>query len=92
MPVPPPWLSDDPEGSAAALNATFVDNPHELLGMRFDRIEAGAAVARLTVTPRLLAGNGYLHAATLVALTDSAAGFRASPPCPPAPPAPPPSS
>ncbi len=72
---PAPWLNADPVASALALNATFVDNLHEVMGMRFDAIEPGRAVARLTVQRRLFAGNGYLHAATLVALADTAAGF-----------------
>lgn len=75
IPSPAPWLDADPVASANALNATFVDNLHEMLGMSFDTVGPRHAVARLTVQRRLFAGNGYLHAATLVALADTAAGF-----------------
>ena len=61
-----------PSQRAEALNATFVDNLHALLGMRYDTLEAGRATSRLQVRPDLFAGNGYLHAATVVALADSA--------------------
>lgn len=63
-----------PEERAAELNATFVGNLHALLAMRYDRIEPGAASNRLTVRPELFASNGFLHAATVVALADSACG------------------
>lgn len=63
-----------PEARAAELNATFVGNLHALVGMRYDRIEAGSSANRLTVRPELFASNGFLHAATVVALADSACG------------------
>lgn len=59
---------------AAALNATFVGNLHALMGMRYDSVEAGRTVNRLTVRPELFASNGFLHAAAIVALADSACG------------------
>ena len=37
-------------------------------------IEAGSSANRLTVRPELFASNGFLHAATVVALADSACG------------------
>jgi uncharacterized protein (TIGR00369 family) len=46
-----------------------------LLGMRFTDCRSGRVSARLAVRPELLAPNGYLHAATIVALADTACGF-----------------
>lgn len=63
-----------PRQRAEQLNATFTDNFHALLGMRYDEVEPGRAVNRLVVGPQHLASNGFLHAATVVALADSACG------------------
>ena len=46
-----------------------------LIGMRFVEAEAGRMVCRLDVEKRHLAPNGYLHAATVVALADTASGY-----------------
>ena len=46
-----------------------------LLGIQIDEIEEGRAQMRLPLRPELLAPNGYLHAATVVALADSACGY-----------------
>lgn len=46
-----------------------------LLGMRFTGSERGRVTAQLAVRPELLAPNGFLHAATVVALADTACGF-----------------
>ena len=46
-----------------------------LLGIQIDEIEEGRAQMRLRLRPELLAPNGYLHAATVVALADSACGY-----------------
>jgi uncharacterized protein (TIGR00369 family) len=45
------------------------------LGIEVARIEPGRAVLRLPVREELLAPNGYLHAASVVALADTAAGY-----------------
>lgn len=63
-----------PTERAAALNATFSNNLHALLGMSYDELETGHAVNRLEVRPELFASNGFLHAAAIVALADSACG------------------
>ena len=47
----------------------------ELLGIRFDDVQPDRVVARLQVRPDLLAPNGYLHAATVVALADTSCGL-----------------
>jgi 1,4-dihydroxy-2-naphthoyl-CoA hydrolase len=46
-----------------------------LLGILIDEIEEGHARMHLPLRPELLAPNGYLHAATVVALADSACGY-----------------
>jgi uncharacterized protein (TIGR00369 family) len=46
-----------------------------LIGIGIDSIEDGAVRMHLLLRPELLAPNGYLHAATVVALADSACGY-----------------
>jgi 1,4-dihydroxy-2-naphthoyl-CoA hydrolase len=46
-----------------------------LLGIEIDEIGAGLTRMRLPLRDDLLAPNGYLHAATVVALADSACGY-----------------
>lgn len=48
-----------------------------LLGIEYISIESGAVSARLDIRPDHLAPNGYLHAATVIALADSACGVGA---------------
>ena len=45
------------------------------LGVEVVEIEPGRAVLRLPIRPELLAPNGYLHAASVVGLADTAAGY-----------------
>ena len=45
------------------------------LGIEVVSVEAGRAVLRLPIRPELLAPNGFLHAASVVALADTAAGY-----------------
>ncbi|HEY9388434.1 MAG TPA: PaaI family thioesterase [Mycobacteriales bacterium] len=46
-----------------------------LIGFRVVSSEPGRLVARLDVRPDLLAPNGYLHAAAVVGLADTACGY-----------------
>lgn len=46
-----------------------------LLGIEVVSVEAGRSVLRLPVREALLAPNGYLHAASVVGLADTAAGY-----------------
>ncbi len=46
-----------------------------LFGFRVMALEQGLLVAELDVRPELLAPNGFLHAATVVALADTACGY-----------------
>jgi 1,4-dihydroxy-2-naphthoyl-CoA hydrolase len=57
----------------------FIDRGRDrlpgLLGVQIDEIEQGSARMHLPLRAELLAPNGYLHAATVVALADSACGY-----------------
>lgn len=46
-----------------------------LVGFRVTEIEEGRIAAELDIRPELLAPNGYLHAATVIALADTACGY-----------------
>jgi len=46
-----------------------------LIGIEVDEIEPGRVRMHLALRDELLAPNGYLHAATVVALADSACGY-----------------
>jgi 1,4-dihydroxy-2-naphthoyl-CoA hydrolase len=45
------------------------------LGIEVTRVGDGEVAARLEVKPHLLAPNGYLHAGSVLALADTAAGY-----------------
>ena len=47
----------------------------ELVGFRVMALEQGMLVAELDIRPDLLAPNGFLHAATIIALADTACGY-----------------
>ena len=46
-----------------------------LFGFRVMAVEEGSIVAEVDIRPDLLAPNGYLHAATVIALADTACGY-----------------
>ena len=46
-----------------------------LLRIQFISYEAGLLKSQLVIRPELLAPNGYLHAATIVALADTTCGY-----------------
>ena len=50
-------------------------NLPELLGIEFLTVERGFAEGRLELREELMAPNGYLHAASVVALADTLCGF-----------------
>jgi 1,4-dihydroxy-2-naphthoyl-CoA hydrolase len=47
----------------------------EMFGLRPVSLSQGEMVMRMKIEPRFLAPNGFLHAATIVALADSCCGF-----------------
>lgn len=57
------------------LNAAAAPTLTGHVGATFTHAEHGLVRARLDVQPHLLAANGFLHAATVVALADSCCGF-----------------
>jgi uncharacterized protein (TIGR00369 family) len=46
-----------------------------LIGIEFLSMESGRLTSRLTLRPELLAPNGYLHAAVVIALADTTCGY-----------------
>jgi 1,4-dihydroxy-2-naphthoyl-CoA hydrolase len=46
-----------------------------LLGIEFLTLEPGHLTSRLAIRPELLAPNGYLHAAAVIALADTSCGY-----------------
>ncbi|MFC4639404.1 PaaI family thioesterase [Deinococcus hohokamensis] len=46
-----------------------------LIGIRFTHLEAGLLRSELTVRRELLAPNGFLHAASVIALADTTCGY-----------------
>jgi 1,4-dihydroxy-2-naphthoyl-CoA hydrolase len=46
-----------------------------LIGIEFISVEPGRLTSRLALRPELLAPNGYLHAATIIALADTTCGY-----------------
>jgi uncharacterized protein (TIGR00369 family) len=61
--------------TADELNALLPGTLPGLLGLQITAHEPGRLDAALDVRPDLLAPNGYLHAATVVALADTACGL-----------------
>ncbi len=47
----------------------------DLFGITFSHIESGRLTSSLQIQPQFLAPNGFLHAATLVALADTTCGY-----------------
>ena len=56
-------------------NARSKGSLPELMGFRVTRIEEGRIDAELDIRAEILAPNGYLHAATVVMLADTACGY-----------------
>ena len=46
-----------------------------LIGIEIINFEPGRLTSRLAIRPELLAPNGYLHAATVIALADTSCGY-----------------
>jgi 1,4-dihydroxy-2-naphthoyl-CoA hydrolase len=61
--------------TADELNALLPGTLPGLLGLVVDSHEPGRLTAHLDVRPEVLAPNGYLHAATVVGLADTACGL-----------------
>lgn len=57
------------------LNSVSRDRLPGHLGMSFEALEGGAVAGWFDVEPHHLAPNGFLHAASIIALADTAAGY-----------------
>lgn len=64
-----------PDVTLDELNARCTGNLPGWFGFTAFAIEPGRLCARMTVRPEMLAPNGFLHAASVIALADTAAGF-----------------
>ena len=64
-----------PDVSVASLNARAPGHLPGWFGIEIIGIEPGRLDARLPIRPEMLAPNGFLHAATIVALADTSAGY-----------------
>jgi uncharacterized protein (TIGR00369 family) len=57
------------------LNARSVGYLPGLIGIEFLAMQPGRLTSRLPLRPELLAPNGYLHAAAIIALADTTCGY-----------------
>ena len=57
------------------LNARGQGRLPGLIGIEFLSLEPGRLTSRLPLRPELLAPNGYLHAAVIIALADTTCGY-----------------
>lgn len=74
-PRPTPVGADGAAPSLEALTALTEGRLPGLLDFRVVRVGPGEVEATMPVSPAHLAPNGYLHAATVVALADTACGL-----------------
>lgn len=68
-------MSEDNLDRAADFNTRQVGSLPDHLGLHWTEIRKGLARGRFEVQPRHMAPNGFLHAASVVALADTACGY-----------------
>ena len=68
-------MSLRPEVTVERLNRRGDGRLPGLMGFRVMALEQGLLIAELDIRPDLLAPNGFLHAATIIALADTACGY-----------------
>jgi 1,4-dihydroxy-2-naphthoyl-CoA hydrolase len=68
---------DMPRASLEQLNARGAGRLPGYLGIEMIALEPGKLTSRLVIRPEHMAPNGYLHAATAVALADTTCGYGA---------------
>jgi 1,4-dihydroxy-2-naphthoyl-CoA hydrolase len=81
--LPPVFSIEDPNLMSELRQEYTIERLHErqkgtlpgLLGLRVLALEQGTLSAELTVRDELLAPNGFLHAATVIGLADTACGY-----------------
>ena len=68
-----------PPSASAATASDFEELGRELLpgllGIEFDAVDAGLVSSRLVVERKHMAPNGFLHAASVIALADTSCGY-----------------
>jgi 1,4-dihydroxy-2-naphthoyl-CoA hydrolase len=68
-----------PASASASAASEFEELGRELLpgvlGIEFDSVETGLVLSRLVVERRHMAPNGFLHAASVIALADTSCGY-----------------
>jgi 1,4-dihydroxy-2-naphthoyl-CoA hydrolase len=64
-----------PDKTIAHFNSFGTNNLPGMFGMETTRVAQGELVMRLALKPQFLAPNGFLHAATVIALADSCCGY-----------------
>jgi uncharacterized protein (TIGR00369 family) len=64
-----------PDVTIEGLHARARGTLPEVVNFRVLAVEQGKLTAEVPVRPELLAPNGYLHAATVIALADTASGY-----------------
>ena len=64
-----------PDMQLEKLNARGTNHLPGLFGFRVTAIDDSMVSAEITIRPEFLAPNGYLHAATVIALADTACGY-----------------
>jgi uncharacterized protein (TIGR00369 family) len=64
-----------PEITPEELNARGAGYLPQLVGIEIVNVSAQGVTSRLALRRELLAPNGYLHAATVIALADTTAGY-----------------
>ena len=68
-------LYSPPMTSLEQLNARSRGTLPGLIGIEFTGVKAGRLTSRLALHPELLAPNGYLHAAVVIAIADTTCGY-----------------
>ncbi len=68
-------MKTTPSLTLAQLNERGHECLPDLFGIQFLELEWGRLTSSLQIQPQFLAPNGYLHAATLIALADTACGY-----------------
>ncbi len=73
--VPMTGQPDSPLFDADFFNSRATGRLPGLMGIEIVEVASGLVRSRLNIRPNHLAPNGYLHAATVVALADTACGY-----------------
>jgi 1,4-dihydroxy-2-naphthoyl-CoA hydrolase len=64
-----------PDATLARLNARTGDNLPGWFGLKVVDVSEGRLAMEVIIKPQFLAPNGFLHAATVIALADTASGY-----------------